>query len=146
MNIIFAGRNAEKTAETLFPEAMIIDAKCHREIDADCDVIGFVITLASGALPISIVKYIDSIIKERDNRNVGYIFAVFINLENTRSWAPDWLSSLLAKRGCILSYYAFFKDEEKDRMGEEIKKEEYRLSGNGLFCRLFKRKIQTYND
>ena len=87
MNIIFAGQNAEKTAETLFPEAM-----------------------------------------------------------NTRSWASDWLGNLLAKRGCVLSYYAFFKDEEKDRMGEEIKKEEYRLSGNGLFYRLFKRKIQTYND
>ena len=50
MNIIFAGQNAEKTAETLFPEAMMIDAKSRREIDADCDVIGFVITLSSVGL------------------------------------------------------------------------------------------------
>ena len=46
----------------------------------------------------------------------------------------------------MLSYYEIKKDEEKDRMIEKIKKEEYRLSGNGLFYRLFKRKIQTYND
>ena len=79
----------------------------------------------------------------RDNSKTGYIFAIFLG---DGRWASDDLARLLSDQGCALSYYAYMREENKQTILDEINREEYKITGNGLFYRLFKRKIMTYED
>lgn len=143
MTIVYSGENTEKEASNLFAQASLMDAKEMMEIDSSSDVIGFVIRLKGGMLPSAIEQYIRAVLSKRDNSKTGYIFAIFLG---DGRWASDDLTRLLSDQGCALSYYAYMREENKQTILDEINREEYKITGNGLFYRLFKRKIMTYED
>ena len=144
--IIYSGEGAEEKAKALFPDDKLIDSKENIALPEECDVIGFVVVLSSGALPLSLINFINEVIAERDNRSLGYIFALFSSAEKGKTWAEETLSSILSKVGCVLSYYSYLGNGNSQEVIDEVNREEYKISGNGLFYRLFKRKIKTYND
>ena len=145
LSIVYSGDEAKKISSA-FKDAQLVDARKCEEINGESDVLGFIIPLSGSSLPLSIENYINTIIRNRENRNLGYIFAIFLPGEQKGTWAANRLSSLLSDSGCILSYYAYYDEEKKNEILRDVESEKFRIAGNGLFYRLFRKNMMPYED
>ncbi len=140
-NIVYSGEKSKKASGHL--NGSLLDAKKNESIDPDCDILSFVIDNKGSSLPLSIENYINTVVKERDNKGLGYIYAIFLDGKGMRG-AANRLNTVLEHAGCILSYYNSIDNIQSAL--KDIDKEEFNLSSNGLIYRLIKRRVKAYDD
>ncbi len=141
-SIIYSSERAKEIAGMLEHDETV-NAKDMQDIDPDTDVLGFIVENNGSALPLSIEKYIEDAVSGRDNQNIGYIFAIFLS---PSKWAANRMQALLADSGCVLSYHAAIGEESIESIKEDIRGEEFRIPGNGILYRLFRKKLKAYRD
>ncbi len=145
-SILYSGERAKEVAHSLFPSFEMIDAKSNEDFSEDSDVLGIIISNKGSALPRSIESYIERILAHRDNKTLGYIFAIFLENRKHSAWAPDRLNSLLSDSGCVLSYYAFYERKKEHEIEDDVENERFKISKNGFLYRIIKNRLTPYED